>query len=88
MQAITYTHVGLLLLLEELGVKLSKPLRHLLAWLMVALLEKTAAHLVRLAEKLPDDDTQELSRRQRVRRFLSNPRLCPDRLVGALVLLC
>ena len=36
MQAITYTHVGLLLLLDELGVKLSKPLRHLLAWLMVA----------------------------------------------------
>lgn len=85
MQAISYTHAGLVLLLEELGLQLSKPLKRLLGWLRVALLEKTTAHLVRLAEKLPDDDTQELSRRQRVRRFLSNPRLDPVRFVGILV---
>ena len=53
MQAISYTHAGLLLLIGELEITLSKPLRNMLAWLMVALLEKTAAHLVRLAEKLP-----------------------------------
>ena len=85
MQAISYTHAGLLLLLEELGIKLSKPLRNMLAWVMVAMLEKTAAHLVRLAEKLPDDDTQDMARRQRVRRFLSNPRISPKLFVGALV---
>lgn len=85
MQAISYTHAGLLLLLEELGIELSKPLRNMLAWVMVALLEKTAAHLVRLAEKLPDDDTQDMARRQRVRRFLSNPRISPKLFVGALV---
>jgi len=85
MQAISYTHAGLRLLLGELEITLSKPLRNMLAWLMVALLEKTAAHLVRLAEKLPDDDTQDMARRQRVRRFLSNPRICPLLFVGPLV---
>jgi len=53
MQVISYTHEGLVLLLKELGVQLSKPLMNLLAWLMFSLLEKTAAHLFRLAEKLP-----------------------------------
>lgn len=85
MQAISYTHAGLVLLLEELGLQLSKPLKRLLVGVMVALLEKTTAHPVRLAEKLPDDDTKDLSRRQRVRRVLSNPRLDPDRFVGILV---
>lgn len=85
MQAITYTHSGLVLMVEELGVKLSKPLGNLLAWLMVALLEKTAAHLVRLAEKLPDDETKEMARRQRVRRFLSNVHISPHLFVGPLV---
>lgn len=85
MQVISYTHAGLVLLFEELGIQLSKPLRNMLAWMMVALLEKTAAHLVRLAEKLPDDDTHEMARRQRVRRFLSNPRIFPLLFVGPLV---
>ncbi len=85
MQAISYTHAGLLLLFGELEITLSKPLRNMLAWLMVALLEKTAAHQVRLAEKLPDDDTQDMARRQRVRRFLSNPRLSPLLFVRPLV---
>jgi len=67
MQTISYTHAGLVLLLEELGIQLSKPLRNMLGWLMGALLEKTAAHLFWLAEKLPDDTTQDLSRRQRLR---------------------
>ncbi len=85
MQAISYTHAGLLLLLGELEITLSKPLRNMLAWLMVAMLEKTAAHLVRLAEKLPDDETQDMARRQRVRRFLSNPRIFPLLFVRPLV---
>jgi len=41
-----------------------------MAWIMLALLEKTA--LFRLAEKLPDDDTTDMARRQKIRRFISN----------------
>ena len=85
MQAISYTHAGLLLLVGELEITLSKPLRNMLAWLMVALVEKTAAPLVRLTEKLPDDETQDMARRQRVRRFLSNPRIFPLLFVRPLV---
>ena len=54
---------NLQLLFEELELALSKPIRRLLAWLMIALLEKTRAHLFRLAEKLPDDETTDMARR-------------------------
>jgi hypothetical protein len=73
--------------LKELGVKLTKPTMHLLAWIMLALLEKTAAHLFRLAEKLPDDDTTDMARRQKIRRFMSNPRIYPYLFLHALVIL-
>ncbi len=73
--------------LKELGAKLTKPTMHLLAWIMLALLEKTAAHLFRLAEKLPDDDTTDMARRQKIRRFMSNPRISPHIFLHALVLL-
>ena len=72
MSTLDYTHQGLILFLKELKIKLNKPARALLAWLMVALLEKTRAHLFRLAEKLPDDDASDKARQQRIRRFLSN----------------
>lgn len=85
MSPISYTHAGFLLLFEELPLGLSKPLARLLAWVMVALLEKTRAHLFRLAEKLPEDDTQDRARQQRLRRFLSNRRLSPARFVEPLV---
>lgn len=87
MQAICYTHEGLVLLLKELGVRLTKPTLRVLAWLMLALLEKTVAHLVRLADKLPDDDTTDMARRQRVRRFLSNRLISPSLFVHAFVTL-
>jgi len=73
--------------LRELGIKLTKPTLHLLAWIMLALLEKTAAHLFRLAEKLPDDDTTDMARRQKIRRFISNPRISPYLFLHALVIL-
>ena len=73
--------------LRELGIKLTKPPIHLLAWIMLALLEKTAAHLFRLAEKLPDDDITDMARRQKIRRFMSNPRISPHIFLHALVLL-
>ena len=60
---------------------------NVLAWLMLSLLEKTAAHLARLAEKLPDDDSTDMARRQRVRRFLSNPRISPRLFVQVFVTL-
>jgi len=73
--------------LKELGVKLTKPTMHLLAWIMLALLEKTAAHLFRLAEKLPDDDTTDMARRQKIRRFISNLRIFPYLFLHAIVIL-
>ncbi len=73
--------------LKELGVKITKPTMHLLAWIMLALLEKTAAHLFRLAEKLPDDDTTDMARRQKIRRFMSNHRIFPQLFLHALVIL-
>jgi len=73
--------------LRELGVKLTKPTIHLLAWIMLALLEKTAAHLFRLAEKLPDDDTTDMARRQKIRRFMSNPRISPRIFLHVFVIL-
>ena len=75
MPVLSYTCENLQLLFEELGLVLSKPISRLLAWLMIALLEKTRAHLFRLAEKLPDDETTDMARRQRIRRFLSNCRI-------------
>ena len=75
MPVLSYTCESLQLLFEELGLALNKPSRRLLAWLMIALLEKTRAHLFRLAEKLPDDETTDMARRQRIRRFLSNGRI-------------
>jgi hypothetical protein len=54
---------------------LSKPISRLLAWLVIALLEKTRAHLFHLAEKLPDDETTDRARRQCICRFLSNSRI-------------
>ena len=75
MPVLSYTYESLQLLFEELGLALSKPISRLLAWLMIALLEETRAHLFRLAEKLPDDETTDMARRQRIRRFLSNSRI-------------
>lgn len=92
MQAINYTHEGLVLFLRELKIKLNKPAMNLLAWLMVALLEKTKAHLFTLADKpyqprasFPDDETTDAARQQKVRRFLSNPTICPVMFVDAIV---
>ena len=73
MPVLSYTCETLQLLFEELGLALSKPISRLLAWLMIALLEKTRAHLFRLAEKLPDDETTDMARRQRV----LTPIICP-----------
>jgi len=86
MEIISYTHEGLVMLLKELRIQLTKPAMHLMAWIMLALLEKTAAHLFRLAEKLPDDDTKDMARRQKIRRFISNSRIFPYIFLHAFVI--
>ena len=45
MPTFCYTHEGFVLFLNELKVQLNKSAIKLLAWLMVALLKKTRAHL-------------------------------------------
>ena len=85
MPVLSYTCENLQLLFEEIGLALSKPIGRLLAWLMIALLEKTRAHLFRLAEKLPLDETTDMARRQRVRRFLSNSRIHVTLFIPALL---
>ena len=87
MEITEYTHQGLAMFLKELGIQLTKPTMNLLAWIMLALLEKTAAHLFRLAEKLPDDDTNDMARRQKVRRFMSNHRVFPYLFLHAFIML-
>ena len=87
MEILSYTHEGLVMFLKELGIQLTKPAMNILAWIMLALLEKTAAHLSRLAEKLPDDDTKDMARRQKVRRFISNSRIFPHLFLHAFIML-
>ena len=85
MSVLSYTAESLQSLFEEIGLALSKPIARLLAWLMIALLEKTRAHLFRLAEKLPDDETTDMARRQRIRRFLSNSHINVTLFIPALL---
>ena len=79
--------------LKNWGLPWASPSAVCLAWLMIALLEKTRAHLFRLAEKLPDDETTDMARLRRIRRFLSNGRIdvtifTPALLATELVGLC
>ena len=76
--SLRYTQTSLLLLFDEIGLTLSKPIGNLLSWLIVIFLEQTRAHLFRLADKLPDDESSDMARRQRIRRFLSNVHICPS----------
>ena len=85
MSTLWYTHEGFVLFLDELKIQLNKPSIKLLAWLSGVLLEKTRAHLSRLAEKLADDSTTDRARQQRIRRFLSNRHIYPRLFVPALV---
>lgn len=62
--------------LKDLGVKLSRPSLRLLAWLTALLLEGNKAQLHELADGLPDH-RDPLTKRQRVRRFLSQKLLRP-----------
>jgi hypothetical protein len=76
---------SLLLLFVDVRVGLSLPLRRMLAFLTACLLDGTPAHLTALAEALPDVDTDTDVKAQRVRRFLSNPKISPQRVLPLLI---
>lgn len=53
----------------------------------ISLAGENPSSSVPTGEKLPDDDTKDMARRQKIRRFLSNPRIFPYLFVSALVAL-
>jgi hypothetical protein len=71
----------------EMKLGLSLPLQRMLALLTACLLEGTDAHLTDLAEALPDVDASQPAKEQRIRRFLSNKRLAPAKLLPLLIIL-
>jgi hypothetical protein len=71
----------------DLQLGLSLPLRRMLALLTACLLEGTDAHLTDLAEALPDVNTSQPAKEQRIRRFLSNRFLDPAKILPLLVFL-
>jgi hypothetical protein len=77
----------LMQLFFDVRVSLSLPLRRMLAQLTACLLDGTPAHLTALAEALPDVETDTNVKAQRVRRFLSNPNISPQRLLPLFICL-
>lgn len=79
----------LMTLLLDLDIGLSLPLRRLIATVIACLLEGTDAHLSDLAEALPDIESDQNTKEQRLRRLFSHPALSPQRFLPAyLRLLC
>jgi hypothetical protein len=64
---------------------LSLPVSRLLALLTASLLDGTPAHLTALAESLPDVETDPNVKAQRVRRFLSTPKISPQRVLPVFI---
>jgi hypothetical protein len=75
----------LMQLFIDLQIGISLPLRKMLSTLTACLLEGTPAHLTALAEALPDIDTAQVAKEQRIRRFLSNPHLSPIQLLPVFI---
>jgi hypothetical protein len=70
-----------------MNVHLSKPIRTTLTELIVCLLENNKAHLSKLGEYLCDNHADVMASIQRIRRFLSNPRISPSLTVKPLIYL-
>jgi len=68
-------------------VGLSLPVHRMLALLTACLLDGTPAHLTALAEALPDVETDTNVKAQRVRRFLSTPKISPQRVLPLFIVL-
>jgi len=86
-QTHTYLEETILNLFTALNIHLSKPLRTTLVELIVCLLENNKAHLSKLGEYLCDNHTKIMTPIQRIRRFLSNPRISPSLTVKPLIYL-
>lgn len=71
----------LMQLFMDVHIGLSLPVRRMLALLTACLLDGTPAHLTALAEALPDVETDTNVKAQRVRRFLSTPKISPQRVL-------
>jgi hypothetical protein len=86
-QTHTYLEATILNLFTALNVHLSKPIKNTLVELIVCLLENNKAHLSKLGEYLCDNQTKIMTPIQRIRRFLSNPRISPSLTVRPLICL-
>lgn len=73
----------LMTLLHDLNLGLSLPLRRLIATVTACLLEGTDAHLSDLADALPDIESGQMAKEQRLRRLFSHPDLSPQRVLPA-----
>ena len=73
----------LMTLLRDLDLGLSLPLRRLIATVTACLLDGTDAHLSDLADALPDRESDQMAKEQRLRRLLSHPGLSPQRFLPA-----
>src|SRR5512137_1020984 len=73
----------LITLLCDLDIGLSLPLRRTIATVTACLLEGTDAHLSDLADALPDIESDQMAKEQRLRRLLSHPDLSPQRMLPA-----
>jgi hypothetical protein len=72
----------LMTLLLDLDIGLSLPLRRMSATVTACLLEGTDAHLSDLADALPDIESDQMAKEQRLRRLLSHPKLSPQRFLS------
>jgi len=86
-QTYAYLEKTILNLFITINIRLSKPLRTTLVELIVCLLENNKAHLSKLGEYLCNDYTKIMTPIQRIRRFLSNPRISPSITVKPLIYL-
>ncbi len=71
----------LMQLFVDVHAGISLPVRRMLALLTASLLDGTPAHLTALADALPDVETDSNVKAQRVRRFLSTPKISPQRVL-------
>jgi len=86
-QTYEYLEKTILSLFTTINLNLSKPLRTTLVELIVCLLENNKAHISKLGENLSDKNTGIMACIQRVRRFLSNPKISPSLTVKPLIYL-
>jgi hypothetical protein len=86
-QTHTYLEETILNLFTAINIHLSKPIKNTLVELIVCLLENNKAHLSKLGEYLCDNHTSIMTPIQRIRRFLSNPKISPTLTVRPLICL-